>query len=272
MRLKIVFGEEPQEVRIDRDYRKYFLSFVKNAFTSGGIFSELYSKKEVKPFTFSIFLGNTFQVLDDEEGDKLKAHLPFHLLFSTGDPIIFSHFYNGALEIKKNKKGISLPGGKIFPIKEIYLLKNKNIKTSRCIFKTVGVCVLTDPEQDAKDFEKWFCIPCEEDFERFNKVLEKRMIEKYERIKGEKIDTKIKFTPVSEKEIEIFIRHGKLNPCFGPKPIKEIIVKHYNGFIKGFKGVFYLESHPKMLQFIYDYGLGVKTGQGFGLVDVIAEK
>ncbi|MEN3046978.1 MAG: CRISPR-associated endoribonuclease Cas6 [Candidatus Hydrothermales bacterium] len=43
------------------------------------------------------------------------------------------------------------------------------------------------------------------------------------------------------------------------------------GFLKGFKGVFILESSSWMLQFIYDFGLGVRTGQGFGLLELISE-
>lgn len=271
MRLKLILGEEDKKIKVERDYRKYFISLIKNAFARSGIFTELYSQKKVKPFTFSVFLGDDFLIPDEDEKEKIEIKPPFKFLFSTGDPVIFSHFYNGILEMKKNYKGLNLPGGKIFPVKDIILSKNVKIRTSLCIFRTVGVCVLTDPEQNAKDFEKWFVVPDEKNMDRFNKILEERMIQKYERIKGERLDTKIKFTPLSEKEIPLFIRQGKLNPSFGEKPVKEVYVKHYNGYLRGFKGVFFLESHPEMLQFIYDYGLGVRTGQGFGLLEVIAQ-
>lgn len=271
MRLKITLGEKGEDVRIGIDYRRYFMSFVKGIFARSGIFSDLYSDKKIKPFTFSVFLGNDFEILDREKVKDITAKLPFNFIFSTGDPVIFTHFYNGALEMKKESQGISFPGGKVIPIKDILLSQTVKINTSCCIFKTVGICVVTDKEAKAKDFGKWYCTPDEDNLERFNEVLESRMLEKYERIKGKGLNTQVKFTPISKKEMKIFIRQGKINPSFGVKPINEVYVKHYNGFIKGFKGVFYLESHPEMLQFIYDYGLGVRTGQGFGLLEVIAE-
>lgn len=271
MRLKITFGEKEKDIKIGIDYRRYFMSFIKSIFEQSGIFSELYSDKKIKPFTFSVFLGNDFEILDMGEDKDIKAKPPFNFIFSTGDPVIFIHFYNGALEIKKKNQGVNLPGGEVIPIKDISLPQSVKINTSCCIFKTVGVCVVTDKNAKAKDFDKWYCTPDKENLERFNEVLEDRILEKYERIKGERLNTRVKFTPVSEAEMEIFIRQGKINPSFGVKPINEVYVKHYGGFIKGFKGVFYLESEPEILQFIYDYGLGVRTGQGFGLLEVIAQ-
>ncbi|MEN3045122.1 MAG: CRISPR-associated endoribonuclease Cas6 [Candidatus Hydrothermales bacterium] len=72
-------------------------------------------------------------------------------------------------------------------------------------------------------------------------------------------------------ETSVLIRQGKLSSIFKDRSIEEVYVKHYGGFLKGFKGVFILESSPWMLQFIYDFGLGVRTGQGFGLLELISE-
>lgn len=267
MRLKVTFEELKEEITIEKEYRKYFISFIKNVFTQTNLFTEIYSDKKVRPFTFSVFLGNDFEILDRD----IKIKSPIDLIFSTGDYFIFTNFYNGVLELKKKKQGIIWKNGKVIPVKDIVLLRNVKINSSCAIFKTIGVSVVTDPEKRAKNFEKWYCVPGEDNLQEFNRVLEKRMLEKYERMVGKRLDTQIKFTPVSEKEMEIFIRQGKIPLSFGTKPIKEVYVKHYNGFIKGFKGVFYLESHPEMLQFIYDYGLGVRTGQGFGLLEVIVQ-
>ena len=272
MRIKVVFGENGgKRLKVERDYRRYFMSFLKNAFARSGIFSELYSGKKVKPFSFSVYLGE--EVGSDEEGKSESIVLtpPLKLVFSTGDPVIFAGFYNGVLQLKREKNGLKLPGGYNLPVEDINIEGNVKIRSSCVIFKTTGICVLTDPSQSARDFEKWFIVPEEKNMDRFNEVLQKRMIEKYERIKGKKFETKIIFTPLSKEMVFPLIRKGILNPSFADSPVKKVYVKHYKGFLKGFKGVFILESHPEMLQFIYDYGLGVRTGQGFGLLELIAQ-
>lgn len=267
MRLKIVIGEKVGSFKIPRDYRKYFIfiSFIKSVFTETSRFDEIYGGKKIKPFTFSVFLGDEFEIKEE----NFKINPPFNFIFSTGDMEIFSHFYNGVLKMKKEGKGLILGKNKIFPVKEIYLEKNLKIKTNCAIFKTIGVCILNNPDESAKNFEKWFITPNSEDIDKFNEILEKRMIEKYERINGRKIQTKITLTPLSDTLL--FIRQGRLSESFKDKSIRDVYVKHYNGFLKGFKGIFYLESEPSMLQFIYDYGLGIRTGQGFGLLELIAQ-
>lgn len=275
MRLKITIGDESSSfIKISRDYRRYFVAFTKSAFEKSGIFSELYQKKELKPFTFSVFLGKNFTPVDEEKGKDIIIKPPFYFLFSSGNSHIFSNFYNGILEMKKRREGVILSDSKSIPVKKIDLEKNVKIKERCVIFKTLGICILTNPEENARNFEKWFVVPSEENLKYFNKILEKRMIEKYEIINGKKIDTRIIFTPLSQNELTVLIRQGKVSyESFYStgKSIKEVYVKHYNGFLKGFKGVFLLESHPEMLQFIYDYGLGVRTGQGFGLIEMVKE-
>lgn len=266
MRLKVIFDNDKKEIFVDQEYRRYFLSFLKNIFASTKIYLNLYSKKAVKPFTFSVFLGRELEI--PAEKDLIKITLPIELLFSTGDFEIFSYFYNSVLDFKNEERELNLSSN-FLKIKEVQILKNIKITSSAGIFKTLGITILTNPFASAKDFDNWFITP-NNNLAEFNKILERRTIEKYERIKGKKIDTKIIFTPITEKELEIFIRQGKIGLNF-TAPIKEMVVKHYSGYLKGFKGIFYLESHPEILQFIYDYGLGVRTGQGFGMVDLITQ-
>jgi CRISPR-associated endoribonuclease Cas6 len=57
-----------------------------------------------------------------------------------------------------------------------------------------------------------------------------------------------------------------------PYEIKEVVVDGVGGKVKGFKGKFYIVGKPEILQFLYDFGLGVRTGQGFGLIDVVKRK
>ncbi len=252
MRYKITFDSpDIKEITIDRDYRRYFISFLKSVFERSFLFGELYDRKTVKPFTFSVYLGK-MKLIDENNRDKIFINPPLNLIFSTGNFEVFASFYNGVLQLKKENKGITFPRGIALSVKDIILQRNYRIKNNHVVFKTIGIAVLTDPEKDASNFNEWFLIPEEGKLEKFEEVLKKRTIERYERIKGEKIKPEeIKLTHISN--------------------VKEIMVKHYDGFIRGFKGIFSIESHPEILQFLYDYGLGVRTGQGFGLLDIISE-
>ncbi len=89
----------------------------------------------------------------------------------------------------------------------------------------------------------------------FNDVLKKRTNDRFERIKGRK----------GSFEIES-------KPLMGYKDsIKETVVKHYGAYLRGFRGFFWLEGDEEILQFVYDFGLGVRIGQGFGMIEVIKE-
>jgi len=271
MRLKVVLGESDAKVRLRRDYRRYFMSFLKDAFTKSGVYRDLYSTKTLKPFTFSVYLGDDFKILEDNDSEEIEANLPFHLIFSTGDPVIFAQFYNGVLYLKESKKGITLPKGQVIPIKDILLAKDTKIKSSHVVFRTTNVCVLTDPDQSAKDFDKWYTVPENGSLDRFEAVLKRRVFEKYEILTGKRAKCDLRFTPCSNDKVLSYVRRGVISPSYLSNSIKEVVVEHYGGFLKGFKGVFHLESCPEILQFIYDYGLGVKTGQGFGLLEVVEQ-
>ncbi|MEN3046977.1 MAG: hypothetical protein ABDH49_08410 [Candidatus Hydrothermales bacterium] len=164
---------------------------------------------------------------------KIKVNPPFNLIFSTGDTEIFSHFYNGVLQIKKENDGLRL-SKRVFPIRRIHLNKDIKIKSSCAIFKTVGIYVLNNPEEDPKNFEDWFIVPEEENLEKFNSVLQERMLKKYKLIKGKRVKTDLRLTSLSQIETSILIRQGKLSPAFKDKSIKKVYIRHYGGFFKRF--------------------------------------
>jgi len=237
MRIKVIF-ESKKNFSLNKDYRRYFISFLKRVFEETNL-KEIYQRKEYRPFTFSAWLGENFKI---EEEIIIGKNLSF--LFSSGDPVIITNFYNGVMKLKREK--IKL--GKVdLEINKIDLLPYKKINKDKAIFKTIGVCVLNNPDVLKNDFKRWYIIPTD-DIEKFNECLFKRINDRY------------KF--LTKRREKHFI---KLNPI----NIKETIVKHYNGYVRGFKGIFELEGSSEILQFIYDYGFGIRTGQGFGLLDIV---
>jgi len=259
LRIKLELKNEGRG-NIGKDYRNYFLSFLKTVFTKGNAFDQLYSTKKTKPFVFSFWLGKDFEVKE-----KIKIGERLSMLFSTGDSFVLTSFYNGVLSIKKQH--IEIPfGDSNLKIERITLLPLKRITASKVLCKTVGISVLTNPDASAKDFKKWYIIPTD-DLDIFNKALKIRTNQRYRYINGKTKNFDIKLKPLSENEFHIFkslYKQTSLNSS-----INETVVKHYGGYLRGFRGVFFLEGAPEILQFVYDYGLGVRTGQGFGMIDII---
>lgn len=242
-----------------KDYRNYFISFLKSVFAKAGVFNSLYEAKRTKPLVFSVWLGDKFEI----EGERIHLGDRIYLLFSTGDPSILTYFYNGVIYIKERNETILL-GRTNLKIENITLQPLKKIMGRKILCKTKGISVLTNPEASARNFKNWYIIP-NDDIELFNKVLKKRTNERFERIKGKKGNFQIELKPLTDEEFKSLKKErGNFE-----KPINETIVKHYGAYLRGFRGFFFLEGDGEILQFVYDYGLGVRTGQGFGMIDLL---
>jgi len=221
-----------------------FISLIKKTFQNSDekIYDKLFINKKTKPYVFSPYLGRNFK-------EKIGPNIS--IIFSSGDYEIISSFWNGILALKnKGEDFISINGRKFF-LKDIKILNKKEIKNSVSKFKTIGVSILTDPSKNSNDFNNWFLIPKEENLEYFNEVLNKRTSLRFQFIKNKKMKENIKFY------------FDKKNS------IKEVIIPHYKGYLKGFKGCFIIEGNPEVLNFLFDFGFGVRTGQGFGLLEIV---
>lgn len=253
MRIKIDFEIRNSPLKFKRDYRRYFISFIKKVY-SHSILKRIHLKKEYRPYTFSVWFGKNWEM--DENHIQVEKNLS--LIFSSGDPEVITNFYNGAIELKKkDEPSLSFKGASLY-ISHISLLPYRKINSERILFKTMGVCVLNNPRASKKDFKKWYIIPTD-DPSTFNECLSERTLERYQFITGRKDTYSLKLIPFYESSI------------------REAIVEHYSeedrkkGYVRGFRGVFWLEGEPEILRFVYDYGLGIRTGQGFGLLEIVRE-
>ena len=242
MQIKVFF-ESQSKLNLVKDYRRYFLSFLKKTFEKVG-FLKIFEIKEYRPYTFSVWLGENFKI--DEE---VSTDTKISLLFSSGDLEIITHFYNGVLRLKKERYKLI---GELLEIKDVVLLPYKKIRAHKAIFKTVGVCVFNNPQAPKKDLKSWYITPFD-DLDKFNEILYQRINDRFKCLTGSK-----DAHPIRLNLLENY-------------PIKEVMVKHYNGYVRGFKGVFELSGSPEILQFVYDYGFGIRTGQGFGLLELVKE-
>ena len=288
MRFKVVLeeiGGRGDEFLINRDYRRRFISFLKEVFYAAGreVYSSLYEKRKPpdgekpiplrKPFTFSVYLGDGFAL--PPASQWIITTPPYQFLFSTGDPFIATHFYNGVLKLKSSCNYIldlsSITKGKPFylKIKDISLEREEFINKRAVLFKTKQPVILTHPGKGKHD-EDFYLLPSDGEWEE---VLSERLRKDYARVMGRELGpSPIKFYPV---ENPLARRHlaerGDLSRAFLEKPIKTTRIRHYGGYLRGFKGVFVLCGPVELLRFVYQFGMGVKTGQGFGYLDVILQ-
>ena len=249
MRFKLIFEGEKIDYK-NEEIRSNFISFLKKTFqkSSEEKYNSLFTSKKLKPYVYSPFLGEEFK--ENIIGPQIS------FIFSSGDNEIITIFWNGILRLKKEKQDDIILNGKRFYLKDIKLLPEKKINSKKVLFKTIGISVMTDPEASPADFKNWFIIPKKENLERFNEILKKRVKQKYKVLKNIGIEPEIKFS--------LYEKDGKIM-------INETIVPLFGGFIRGFRGYFFLEGEPEILKFLYDYGFGVRTGQGFGLLDIVKQ-
>jgi len=241
MRIKVVFTTDNNLV-LPRDWRRYFISLLKSVFVEN--YSKVYTRKEYRPFVFSVWFGKDFKI-----DDEVFAGREISFVFSSGDPVVITNFYNGVVKLKNKKFKI---GKEELNLNSIDLLPYKKIKSTKVIFKTLGICVLNDSLSNKAEFKNWYILPTD-NIERFNKCLFERINDRYNFLTGMK----------EKHEIRLNLLKNDL--------IKETIVYHYGGYIRGFRGIFLLEGSIQILQFVYDYGFGIRTGQGFGLLEVVKE-
>ena len=305
MRFRVIFDSdrgkgENVSLTITKDYRRKFISFLKKTFevADGEFWRKLYSFREEagtgrkirlrKPFTFSVYLGKSFRI----EKSFIEASLPFEFLFSTGDPLVASYFYNGVKKLMY--EGYTLPnlfiempsressssqgstddasfGGCVEPsegsdnfpklgIVDLSLAREDVIFENTVVFKTKQPILLTDPSRSRKDRD-FYLVPEPHNFgsektKRWKEVLCQRVFESYEWITGKKLPDNLK-----KFDVEFF----------SPGSLRTTRVCHYGVYIPAFKGIFKASGSVELLNFVYQYGIGVKTGEGFGMLDVIAQ-
>lgn len=188
-----------------------------------------------KPYTFSVVFGNVKSITS--ERIEFSGELVFK--FSTVIPPMVGHLYNHL----KSRNFSYIFGSEILE-KRFDLPSSKKISSEKVEYKILGAAVFTKKDGVSLD-------SLDESFEEsINHILEVRM----------------NYVKSFSKDI----------PAFSPirvlgKALKYTRVRHYGGMLDAFRGYLLLEGKPDVLEFIAQAGIGVRTGQGFGMVKVVRE-
>jgi CRISPR-associated endoribonuclease Cas6 len=235
MRFGVSFRNDQRE--LPGQYRRVFLSFLKHALETRGLL-HLLARKHVRPYVFTVYLGKGMRM--DRERRVFRTGSRITMRFSTGDTLLGAELLAALAELKGETYRY---GDYNLTMEHVDVLRDLRVRGSRIRFKTLGIAVLTDPREDARDSRRWFVLP---DDPRFPEVFALRARERFRLIQGWPYDGPLGVTVLRWKKDVAF---------------------HYEG-VRGFRGILDVEADPVMLQFLYQYGIGVRTGQGFGFVDL----
>jgi len=246
--MRISFLFQLSNNNISKDYRRGFASIIKNAIYKAD--QQLYQiyylgKHKIKPFTFSVYFSYSPEFKDNKfiVGDKAILNV------STNDYRFASQLYNGMLSMYD----ISYP---IFEnkitLKAINLHSPIKIKRNEIVFRTIDMMLITNKNCHIDVNGKQYDIYLTPDNDGFDEGLRFLVKETVKRFLNHDKDFDFEYEIIKETR-------------------KIIPVWHYNQWNTGIKCNIKVKSHPKILQLIYDIGIGARRSQGFGMLEVVNE-
>jgi CRISPR-associated endoribonuclease Cas6 len=222
---------------IPLDYRQGFMSLIKESLKS---FSEKeYEKyfigRKGRNIVFNCFFGNNMKINKTKEV-IIPEFSTIMFEISSPDSRLIAMIYNGLK--KKNKFPLFEMEIELISIRQ----ENKTIgnRNTVLVSSLSPIIIKSSPENGSK-----YILPGDQSFyESLNHFC---------RVKYE----------------DFFKQEFSANVNLNPRKLKRVVIKHMGTYHTGFKGIFELSSTPKMIQFLYDAGIGTRTAQGFGMLDLI---
>ena len=229
-----------------------------------------YSKK-VKPFTFSVFIPpgcerkkEKFLVDENIEVEDIVFYFPpdlsLSLFISSCDYQFIINVYNGFLQLKQFDFD---PLNNIkMTFKKVFLLNEKKINSNQVILKTNSPILIENASDTPLLPEPIINGVALDIFNKEFNTIHDKILQDLRKNDGEK-------GPGLYQTLE-----------FKPLNIRKQVVKHtLKGFrekagkpymvLTTFSGCFRLRGDPRDLQLLYQSGIGLRTGQGFGMVEVM---
>jgi len=252
-----IFLENPQNVIIPPDYRRYLLSMLKEAFKKSGsdgedFFENIYSKNIQKPFTFSAYFPL------EEESQKLRGEF-FSFFFSTNDYEFLMRVYNGLNSIK----GFNLFGQNIKEVKHFFLFPERRFDKETVTFKTLSPFLVRDTEDG-----DYYLVPQnlidQKEFKYAKKGVSKdNVIDSLKKNIVSLVKRYLSFD-YDENNLMIALEKISLSPAkHGSKESK------FTMTLPAMKGFIRIKASPEVLKLIYDIGIGARRGEGFGMLEVV---
>ncbi len=265
MRIKILLKTD----KIPIIYRHRIVSLIKEALKkSDRDYKEfLYNGKITKPFSFNLVIPKSKRT----EKAKIQIDKNFEiedtvflfedsnyisLYISALDYRFLISLFNGLKRLKtfdfSSDENMLVNGEKIFwELKKVIPLNERPVKADTILFKTNSPIIVEDQNDNPVLF-------FDKNFEyHLNEITDRILSSSH--IKGKGLEKPLKFEPIKmQKQV---VKHTL--KAFREKTGKPIMYLTANA------GIFRLSGHPKDLEILYKIGIGNRTGQGFGMVEVV---
>lgn len=237
MRFKMYF--ELEKANISIQYRKFLISFIKNAINKydENLFKEIYKDNNKKTFAFATILPEPYFKCDNIE---LKSN-KFSVIFTIYNYVYALHIYNSILKQKFQKFSLHQNS---MTLKNIVMIKEQDIDCDFINIKMISPIICRN--HDRVTLKDMYYAYNRKEFEKYIKI---------------NILEQMKHENLNEDLIENF----KIEPIKG----KKIVVKLYEKQIECSIGTFRLEGNTELLRYLYKSGIGAKKAMGFGVFDIV---
>ncbi|MDK2888375.1 MAG: CRISPR-associated endoribonuclease Cas6 [Thermoanaerobacter sp.] len=241
MRVKISMfpREETGVINISLDFRRHFISFTKTLLQFTPFFSRFdETRPGYSPYVFHISFGKVHTI--DFTAKTMTVRPPVTYIFSTGIPDLLAGVCNAAIAWKGKGAVLGLV------IDKVELLPFRQLRKCHVHFRIPGHAVFRSREGylDGR-----------------NMVALEEAVNCHLATRSEFLSRYYGTYPVAKEKVRL-----ACDPV-----LRKGVCYHYGGTLTTVRGDIHLTGSPAVLQFLYDYGLGVRTGQGFGYVEVVRE-
>lgn len=271
MRIKISFKVDKLPIL----YRHRIMALIKESLNLSSpeykryLYPEKNSRfsKRIKPFTFSVTLPDgceikkeKFLIDENTEIEDIIFYLPLNtslfLYISSCNYEFIVNLYNGFLRIKQFDLD---PFNHINIILEkVFLIPEKKINTDEIVFKTNSPILIEDKTGRP-------LLPIDTDLSFFNEqfnIIHEKILQDLRADSGKKgkgLYQNLEIVPINIKKQ--IVKHTL-------KEFREKTGKPYM-ILTTFNGYFKIKGDPRDLLLLYQSGVGLRTGQGFGMVEVV---
>lgn len=237
IRVQLVFYPQESEntvMNIPLDFRRHFISITKQLLCQSSAFHR-YSLE--KPGYAPFAIGVEFAAIGEVSLEKsiMEIRPPAIMTFSTGDIGLFTQMCNEAIQ----KRKLHILG---MELRTVQLQPPIQITSAKAELSLLGHMVLRTETGYIKDSNDRTAI---EEAINYHMQTKADYLRTYWDIPVPKLEP-LSITNTSQL---------RLGVCF-----------HYSGLISSLRGSFECEGNPDTIQFLYDYGVGSRNGQAFGLV------
>lgn len=252
-----------QADNINSKYRNKILTLIKESIrkTDAAYKDRLYPQNEnskiPKPFTFSLILPNGFSVVKKNKDTIFELNPSnnlFEIRISSSDEVFSQKLYDGLSQ----EKEIFLGTGGFGKIKNILAYNYGPFNAARLKIKFLSPILLED-KAGKPIFSEEETELREEKCATFNLILNEVEELKSKTLHGRGLKALLTLTPITSKKrvVKHFVRE------FKPQTGKEMM------YFTALDGTFILKGDAEDLNNLVARGMGLRTGQGFGMFEVI---